>query len=204
MPQGRFIVLDGPDGCGKTTQARLLCHAITRMGREVRHLREPGGTPIGERVREILLDPAHEEMSVRTELLLYMASRAQLVEQVIRPALAEGAVVICERFLSSSVVYQGMAGGLGVAPVLQLGRVAVGGLAPDLTIVLDVDPATGLARLGRDPDRMERKAIGFHRAVRAGFRALARDDPKRVKRISARGDPAAVHVRVLREVRRRL
>ncbi len=195
--RGRFLVLDGPDGCGKSTQARLLHARLRDGGFDALHLREPGGTLIGEKVRAILLDAAHEEMHVRAEVLLFMACRAQLVEQIIRPALARGTTVVCERFLGSSVVYQGLAGKLGADAVWRLGRFATAGLMPDLSLHLDVAPETGLSRLGRDPDRLERKALSYHRAVRRGFRTLARRDPRRFLLLSSRGTVEAVHARVL-------
>ncbi len=144
---GRFLVLDGPDGCGKSTQAKRLVDRLRADGRDVLHTREPGGTRTGEAIRALLLDPSRGEMTLRAELLLYMASRAQIVEEVLRPALAADRVIVCERYLSSSIAYQGVAGGLGADEVARVGAFATGGLAPDVTVILDIDPSLALDRL---------------------------------------------------------
>lgn len=172
--RGRFIVLEGADGCGKSTQARRLVAAIRSGGREAIHVRDPGSTPVSEAVRRILLDPMSGKLAVATETCLYMAARAQLVAQVIEPALAAGVFVICERWTLSTEVYQGDAGGFGAASVRKLAHLACGGVAPDLVLVLDVPVGAGLARLGRDRDRMERKGDDFHARVVRSYRRLAR------------------------------
>jgi dTMP kinase len=174
---GRFIVVDGPDGAGKSTQVRLLAEWLRSEGVALELARDPGGTPIGEKIRAILLDRLHEEMVVPCELMLYMASRAQLAAQVIRPALARGACVLCDRYISSTVAYQG-AGGAEAADVREVGRVAVGGLWPDLTIVLDLSAQKGLARLTKGKDRVESKDFAYHSRVRELFLQQAREDPK--------------------------
>lgn len=196
MSAGRFVVLDGPDGCGKSTQARRLVERLRADGRDVLHTREPGGTRTGEAIRALLLDPTRGEMTLRAELLLYMASRAQIVEEVLRPALAAGRVVVCERYLSSSIAYQGVAGGLGADAVAQVGAFATGGLAPDVTVILDIDARDGLARIARGKDRLEGRAIEFHEAVRRGFLDLARQDPARYAIVDARGSEDDVASRV--------
>ena len=139
---GFFLVLDGPDGGGKTTQAARLADWLRERGFDVVACRDPGGTELGNRLRSILLDRHAVPISIRAEMLLYMASRAQMVEEVIRPALEAGHVVVCDRFLLATIVYQGHAGGLDPSEIAAVGKAATGGLFPDLTIVLDVDPAT--------------------------------------------------------------
>jgi dTMP kinase len=181
--RGIFVAIEGPDGAGKSTQAALLAERIEREARlRVVRVREPGGTATGERIREVLLDPKLGAMGPWTELLLYMASRAQLVEQVIRPALAAGRAVVADRFLLSSVVYQGYAGAIGPRPVLALARAAFGGSLPDLTLVVDVPAAEGLSRSSRRrrggkarrADRVEAKGLAYAEKVRSGFLDAAR------------------------------
>jgi len=170
---GKFIVLDGPDGCGKSTQAKLLAKWVNGWGVDVVMLRDPGGTAIGEKIRQMLLNPEHIAMSVRTELLLYMAARAQLWEEKIAPAVAEGRCVILDRWLSSTFAYQGCAGGFGIENVIKLAQSCLERIQPDLTIVLDVNSDTAAKRLDRTLDRMERKGAEYHRKVRRGFLELA-------------------------------
>lgn len=196
---GTFLTLEGPEGAGKTTQSRLLAEHLRAAGHSVVHAREPGGTAIGEQVRILLLDPRHREMAARTEMLLFAASRAQLVAEVVAPALARGALVVCERYVDASLAYQGVGRGLGVEVVRAVNAAATGGVSPDLTLLLDVDAATGLRRArgpssasgpeseGGDGDRIEREAVAFHVRVREGFLALARNEPQRIKVIDARG-----------------
>jgi dTMP kinase len=192
---GRFLVIDGPDGAGKTTQAGLLAQWLRGEGAAVEVARDPGGTPIGERVRAILLDRVHEEMVVPCELMLYMASRAQLVAQVIRPALEKGACVLCDRYVSSTVAYQG-AGGAEVADVREVGRVAVGGLWPDLTLLLDLPAQTGLSRLARGKDRVESKDFAYHSRVRELFLQQARQDKGHWAVVDAGGSAEEVQARL--------
>jgi len=181
-PRGAFIVIEGPDGGGKTTHARELARALRAEGREVLLTREPGGTPLGERLRRLLLsvrrgERKNEERTTLAELFLFMAARAELVETVIRPALDEGKIVVSDRFLPSSVVYQGVAGGLGAETVEEVGRLATGGLEPELTVILDLPAATGLARSRRGrggADRIESRGAQYHEKVRRGFLRLAR------------------------------
>lgn len=193
---GRFLVLDGPDGCGKSTQAKRLVERLRSEGRDVLHTREPGGTRTGEAIRALLLDPSRGEMTLRAELLLYMASRAQIVDEVLRPALVAGRVIVCERYLSSSIAYQGVAGGLGADEVARVGAFATGGLAPDLTVILDIDPHAGLSRVARGKDRIEGRSLAYHEAVRRGFLDLAAKDPSRYAVVDALGSEDAVAVRV--------
>lgn len=191
-----FIVIDGADFTGKSTQARRLADTLRRGGRRVLHVRDPGGTRIGEAVRGILLDPAHRAMAMTTETLLYMAARAQLVAEVIRPTLAHGVMVVCERYLLSTAVYQGVAGGAGVEPVFAMGRFAIGPAWPDLTILLDMDlREAARRRRGRPRDRIESRGLAFQRRVRAGFRRLARGR-RDVMRVDARGSEEEVAERI--------
>jgi dTMP kinase len=192
---GRFLVIDGPDGAGKSTQVKLLAEWLAGEGVKVQPARDPGGTAIGERIRAILLDRLHEEMVVPCELMLYMASRAQLVAQVIRPALEKGQCVLSDRYVSSTVAYQG-AGGAEAADVREVGRVAVGGLWPDLTIVLDLSAQSGLARLGKAKDRVESKDFAYHSRVRELFLEQAREDPRRWAVVEATGTIEEVQARL--------
>ena len=175
---GRLIVFEGVEGSGKSTQLELLRQALEGRSGEVVVTREPGGTPAGERIRALLLDPA-VELHPRAEALLFAAARAELVEAVIRPALERGAVVLCDRYLDSSLAYQGGARGLGRGPVEDVNRFATGGLLPDLVVLLDLDPASGLRRRSGELDRIEAQDLGFHRRVRQAFCDLAAADPGR-------------------------
>lgn len=172
--KGKFIVIDGPDGAGKSTQALLLKEDMEKQGLAVLPVRDPGGTAIGEKIRQILLDNSHGEMSVRCEALLYMASRAQLFSQCIGPALAAGKCVLCDRWVSSTYAYQAVAGRIGPEVVLQLAQAALERTWPDLTIIIDIPSAVGLGRVGDRPDRMEGKGDLFHRKVREAFMELAK------------------------------
>lgn len=199
---GRFVVFDGPDGSGKSTQLKIFTAAAREAGLTVREAPDPGGTPVGDRIRAILLDPIHAEMCVRTEAMLYMASRAQLVEQVIRPALARGELVVGDRFVSSTLAYQGTAGGLSPEEIMALGRVACGEVWPHLTVVFDADERTAARRLSPLLDRMEQKGAEFHRRVRAGFLAQAKADPSRHAVVDASGEQSEVTARLMLAVRR--
>lgn len=184
-----FISLEGVDGVGKSTQARLLVLALEHAGFSVLHLREPGGVAISEKIRALLLDPANDEMGDVCELLLYEAARAQLVHQVIEPALAGGDLVVCDRFYDSTTAYQAYAAGLDLEMVSQANKLAVNGCHPALTLVFDLDPAVAQRRSARaEADRMEAKGAAFQQRVASGFRAIAKQDPDRVKLIDASGD----------------
>jgi len=173
--EGKFIVLDGPDGCGKSTQAKLLAQWLQGKGVQIRRFRDPGDTAIGEKIREILLNPEHLAMNTRTELLLYMAARAQLWGEEIAPALKDNKCVVLDRWLSSTCAYQGHAGGFGTANVVGIAADCLERVWPDLTIILDVDLETAAMRLDRQLDRMEAKGDGYHKEVREGFLQLAKD-----------------------------
>ena len=164
-----FISLDGIDGAGKSTQIDLLRKHLESKGDRVVCFRDPGSTKLGEAVREILLHREDIPLANTSEMLLYMAARAQLVAEQLRPALAEGATVICDRFLLANVVYQGVAGGLDVNDLWSVGKCATGGLFPDATIVLDLDPEIAFTRIQRGPDRLEKRGLAYFRLVRQGF-----------------------------------
>lgn len=201
--RGLFITVEGIDGCGKSTQARLIAAALEAAGHDVLRLREPGGVKISEQIREILLDPANAEMGDVCELLLYEAARAQLVHQVIRPALAAGKTVVCDRFYDSTTAYQAFADGLDRNMVSQANELAVDGCRPDLTLVFDLPVEDALRRRsGREAeDRLELKGLEFQERVAAGFRAVAVDEPDRVKPIDAGGSIAEVFSGVAAELR---
>ena len=190
---GAFITFEGGEGSGKSTQLRRLATRLEAAGVPVRVLREPGGTAVGEVVRALLLDPEHVGLTPAAELMLYEASRAQLVAEVIEPALVAGEVVLCDRFYDSTTAYQGFGRGLGRDRIRQLNAAATDGLAPDRTLVLDVAPAVGIERATRQgADRLEAESLAFHRRVREGFLAIAAEEPRRVRVIDASGDVASV------------
>jgi dTMP kinase len=196
---GKFITFEGIDGCGKTTQARLLGEALRAQGCDVVETVEPGGTEIGRLIRKILLDPASKEITPRAELLLYFASRAQNVEQVIRPALARGAIVLCDRFTDSTLCYQGCGRGLDAAIILELDQIACNGLQPDVTVLIDIDVATSQDRARRrnerttaNETRLDDESAAFHNRVRQGYHALAKKHPDRFLVIN--GAPKAANV----------
>ncbi len=164
-----FISLDGIDGAGKSTQIDLLRQYLESKGATVVCFRDPGSTKLGESIREILLHREDILLASTSEMLLYMAARAQLVDEQLRPALQSGSTVICDRFLLANIVYQGVAGGLDVNELWSVGKCATGGLAPDVTIVLDIDPEVAVKRLKRGPDRLEKRGIEYFRLVRTGF-----------------------------------
>ncbi len=168
-----FFSFDGVDGVGKTTQLELFCQWLRDRGDEVVTCRDPGSTPLGESIRGILLEHSDMAIDARSEMLLYMASRAQLVDEVIRPALAEGKTVVSDRFLLANVVYQGHGGGLDVDSLWQVGLVATAALTPDLTFLLDMPATESFQRIGREPDRMEARGADFMERVRQGFLAEA-------------------------------
>jgi dTMP kinase len=205
-PSGALIVLDGPDGCGKSTQATRLVSSLRRSGRRVLHLREPGGTRLGESLRAILLDPSGAARSARSEALLYVAARAQVAAERIRPALLRGVTVVCERFSSSTIVYQGLAAGLDPLDIEAIDRFARDGVEPLITLVLDVPPETGLRRVSatRAMDRIERRPLAYHRRVRRGFLEWAKSRRGRAVVIDAARDAGAVAKDVREEVTRAL
>lgn len=200
---GRFVVLDGPDGSGKSTQFKRLCDLARAAGVVVCDVREPGGTEIGERVRAILLDPAHDEMTVRCEMLLYMASRAELVEKQIIPALGRGELVLADRYVASTLAYQGAAGGVGAADIAAVARVATRNLQPDLVLLFDIDEAAAARRLSPLLDRMEAKGAAFHRKVRQGYLDQAKADAGRYAVLDASRSADEVWADLLRTLEER-
>ncbi len=198
---GRFVVLEGLDGCGKSTQARRLVERLTRTGREVLHTREPGGTPAGERIRALLLDPALGELEPLAEVLLLQAARAQLTARVLRPALARGAVVVCERWHYATTAYQGAAGGADLGAIAASSALATGGLEPDRAVLLDLPDAVRQQRLGRSRDRIEARDAAYRARAAEGFRRVFAADPGRLRTVPAVGAPEQVEARVWEAVR---
>ena len=204
MKKGFLITLEGGDGCGKTTQSRLLADRLRAEGRPVLHTREPGGTDFAEALREIILSPAFKIHPV-TEIFLYEASRAQHTEEVIRPALAENKTVVCERYADATVAYQGYGRGLDLKMVQALNAAATSGLAPDLTIYLDLPLKEAARRMAdKKKDRLESEGEGFHARVRKGYLAIAKKEPRRFKVISSAGSVEAVGEAVWRAVQAKL
>jgi dTMP kinase len=214
---GKFLVLDGPDGCGKTTQLQLLLDLLQSLHAPVVRLREPGGTPIGEQIRELLLTPKGEGMDLRCEMLLYMASRAQLVQQKIKPALKRGETVVADRYVSSTLAYQGGGGGLDEAAIRAVAEVAVDGVWPDLTIILNLPVDVAMARLvpessggkngrgrvvhasqpGLFSDRIEQRDRAYHQRVQQAYVRQAAADPLRCRMVDAGASVAAVHTAIV-------
>lgn len=195
-----FLSIDGGDGSGKSTQIELLGPWLRQQGHDVVTCRDPGSTPLGEAIRGILLDRHDLHIHRRSEMLLYMAARAQMVEEVIRPALEQGKTVLCDRYLLANVAYQGYGGGLDVATIWDVGRVATSGLMPDLTIVLDVPADVAAARMARPLDRMEKQGDAFHARVREGFLVEAARAPDKIVVVSAVGSIDDVQAEIRRAV----
>ena len=182
--RGKFITFEGADGSGKTTQIELIKKYLEEQGHEVLLTREPGGSNLGNKIREILLHYDGEVDSL-CELLLYMADRAQHVKKVILPALEAGKIVLCDRYIDSSVSYQGYARGLDIERIMKLNTIATDGLEPDLTIVFDVETQTAIERVGEIKDRLEQEGIEFHKKLRYGYLELAKKFPNRIKTVNA-------------------
>jgi len=193
---GKFIVLDGPDGCGKSTQAKLLAEWLTAQGIPAVGFRDPGDTAIGEKIRQILLSPEHNAMDTRTELLLYMATRTQLWAERIAPALETNQCVVLDRWLSSTCAYQGYAGSFGMDKVIKIATDCLERVWPDLTIILDVDLQTASQRLNQQLDRMEQKGDSYHQRVREGFLQLAKQQENFLV-VDATGDIETVNKKIL-------
>jgi dTMP kinase len=191
--RSRFIVLDGPEGCGKSTQAKLLAQTLQQHGLTPLLVRDPGTTRIGEQVRGILLDPAHTEMAMRCEMLLYMAARAQMMSQTILPALSAGQTVVCDRFVSSTLAYQLGHDGLTGDHIRGVADIAIKSRWPDLTIILDIPIARSFARVQRAKDRIEQRPSEYHEQVRRNYLAQANADPRHYRVINADRPPEQVH-----------
>src|ERR1044071_7500775 len=209
QPTGKLISFEGSEGSGKSTQIALLAAHFQKAGRDVISTREPGGTEIGEQIRNIIVHNSKgDEMCAETELLLFTAARAQLVREVIAPALLRGAIVLSDRFLDSSTVYQGIARNLAADPVAQINRFAVGEVMPDLTIVIDVPEEVSLARVNKRasdlPDRMERENVDFYKKVREGYLVLAKGMPKRFILVDGTKTEDAIEKKIWSEVQARL
>ena len=203
--EGIFITMEGPDGSGKTTQIDLLKKYLEKKGYDIVIAREPGGTVIGEAIRKIILNPEYEEMGHMTELLFYASARAQLVNQVIKPALTEGKAVICDRFVESSAVYQGIGRGLGVDTVYEVNNYALGDVQPKLTIFMDLDAEEGIKRKKEQAelDRMEKEDLSFHKRVVDGYRQLAKLYPERIVPVDATLPIDTIHSMIVEEVEHR-
>lgn len=199
--KGLFITLEGPDGGGKTTQAHKLVNWFKLYGRDVVLTREPGGTDAAERIRELVLDPAYA-ISAQTETLLHLAARADHVDKVIRPALAEGKVVLCDRFSDSTLVYQGILRHLDLGQLRKLNDFSTGGLRPDVTLLLDGDPRVLLQRRNERGvvDKFELQGLEFHDAVRAGYLQLAKEEPNRILVVDATRDPEVVMEEIIKKL----
>jgi dTMP kinase len=179
--KGKFITFEGSECCGKSTQSKLLYEYLKKQSYPVIFLREPGGTKVSEKIRKILLDGRNDSITPETELLLYMASRAQTVKEVIEPALKKGKIVLCDRFLDSTIVYQGYGLGIDLKLIRDMGSFATAGIKPDLTILLDLPLKKALGGIGCKKDRIESRAFVYHLRVKKGYLTLARKDPARIK-----------------------
>jgi dTMP kinase len=215
MSRGKFITIEGLDGCGKSTQLERLAEVLRRDGVDLVVTREPGGTPTGDKIRGILLNSGTANLSPYAELALMFASRAQHIREIIHPALAAGTVVLCDRFTDSTEAYQGGGRKLGSEPVLELHRILCGNLQPDLTILMDSDVAASVERARRrnkkraedaanDENRFEQESRAFFGRVRSAYLAIARREPQRVHVIDARGTADQTHVQIVDLVRRKL
>jgi dTMP kinase len=202
--KGKFITIEGPDGAGKTTQVKKIYKYLTSGGRNVLLTREPGGTALGEKLREMLLSPVEERPVPEAEALIYAASRAQLIKNVISPALLHGTYVLCDRFVDSSLAYQGWARGLGIGEILRINRWFIGEVWPDLTILLDIDPEVSLKRLERARDRLEKETLEFHKRVREGFLKVREMFPERIVLVDASRSPEEVFDRIAAYIRKKL
>lgn len=192
--RGKLITFEGSEGSGKSTQIRMIGQHLKKKGKKFIFIREPGSNKISERIRKLLLDVKNAQMSKECETLLYMAARAQLVDEVIMPALKKGDVVLCDRFLDSTVVYQGYGCGVDITFIKKVGRFATQGVSPDLTFFFDIDAKKGLSRINRrKKDRIERRNIHYHNKVRNGYKQIARREPKRIKLIKSSQSKEEIH-----------
>jgi len=183
--RGKFITFEGSEGSGKSTQIKLTQEYLKKKGRDVLFLREPGGVKISEKIRKLLLDVDTKDMGDECETLLYMAARAQLVKEVIVPALNDGKIVLCDRFLDSTIAYQGYGNTVNIKKIRMIGEFATQGFVPDLTFLFDIAAEEGLSRINRPKDRIEKRSIDYHKRVRKGYLEIARQNPDRVRLIEA-------------------
>jgi len=201
LKRGIFITFEGVEGCGKSTHSKLLFEYLKRSGCRVVHTREPGGTRLGEAVRRVLLDSPEIRISDLAELFLFEACRAQIVKEIIKPALKKGAIVISDRFSDATFSYQGYGGRVDLRAIEALDRVATTGLVPDLTVLLDIDTIEGLKRARvKGIDRMEKKDISYHKRVRAGYLKLSKRHTGRIRRVEVYGPISEVQAKIRREV----
>jgi dTMP kinase len=200
MHKGRFITFEGPEKSGKSTQAKLLSAYLKSMGYKTIFIREPGSTKIGEKIRKLLLDKRHTDMSSMTEMLLYVASRAQLVEERVRPAIKKGYIVLCDRFGDSTLAYQGFGCGLDIAAIKRICSLATGGIKPDMTFLLDSRASYENLKYHKTPDRIELRPDAFHSRVRRGYFVLARLEPRRIKIIRVAEDKSVTQAKIRKMV----
>lgn len=207
--EGLFITFEGPDGSGKTTALQTVARRLQKYTHKgITMTREPGGSPIAEKIREIILDPDHTEMDARTEALLYAASRRQHLVEKVMPVLAEGDIILCDRFVDSSIVYQGFARGIGAEGIRSINAFATEGVLPQLTLLLDVSAEVGMARIHssegeREYNRLDQEAIAFHQQVREGYLQLAKEEPQRIVLIDAAANPQTVAEKCLETIMNR-
>ncbi len=200
MPQPKFIVLDGPEGCGKSTQGQLLLQHLKTAGQDAILVRDPGTTPIGEQIRALLLNPANGEMNMRCEMLLYMAARAQMMAQIILPSLQSGQTVICDRFVSSTLAYQLGGDGLTADEIRKTASIAIRDRWPDLTIILDLPVDKAMSRINRQKDRIEQRSRDYHEQVRKNYLSQAAADPKHYRVIAADRPQDIVRADIWKEI----
>ena len=196
MMKGKFITLEGSEGSGKSTQSALIYDHLKKQGKDVVQLREPGGVKISEAIRNLLLDVKNEAMGNECETLLYMAARAQVVKEMIAPTLKAGKIIICDRFLDSTIVYQGFGHGMDIEFIKKLGAFATGGIKPDLTLLFDIDTKEGLSRTNAKKDRIELRPLDYHERVRRGYLELAKREPERIKVIKVDAPKEEIFKRV--------
>lgn len=202
--KAKFITFEGSEGCGKSTQSRLLAQYLKKSGYDVVYLREPGGTKVSEKIRKLLLDVKNGVISPIGEMLLYMAARAQVVEEIIQPTLLNGKIVICDRFLDSTLAYQGYGLGLNIKSIQEVGNMVTKGIKPDLTIVLDLPIKKGLKHRELVKDRIESRPYQYHLRVRKGYLAISRKEPQRVKIVRVAEDKFVTQSRIRKLVLCRL
>ena len=202
--KGKFITFEGSEGCGKSTQSRLLSQYLKSKGYKVAYLREPGGTKISEKIRKVLLDSRNGSITPVAELLLYMAARSQIVSELIKPALNSGKIVICDRFLDSTLAYQGYGLGMDLGFIKQIGSAVSSGIKPSLTIFLDLPVKEGLRRRALNKDRIERRPIAYHRRVRNGYLKLAKAEPARIKIVKVADDKSVTQAKIRTLVKKTL